>query len=88
MTLSGHWPNISEDIIFVIRCHKACHVVAVGIVVEEILFSMSRNLARKLDQSFMWLYGKDPIKVSYHPATFVGHKHSGVRDMFLVCQVK
>ena len=53
MTLPGHWPNISEDIIFVIRCHKACHVVAVGIVVEEIFFSMSRNLARKLDQSFM-----------------------------------
>ena len=36
----------------------------------------------------MWLYGQEVIKISYHPAKFGGHRHSGSGDaMCLVCQV-
>ena len=36
----------------------------------------------------MGLYGQETIKVSYHPAKFGVHRHSGSGDIiFLVCQV-
>ena len=35
----------------------------------------------------MWRYGQKPIKVSYQPAKFGGHKHSGSGDMLSVYNV-
>ena len=36
----------------------------------------------------MWLYSQKPIKLSYHPAKFDAHRHSGSEDeMLLVCHV-
>ena len=35
----------------------------------------------------MILWGKGPIKGTYHPAMFGGQRHSGSGDMFLVCHV-
>ena len=35
----------------------------------------------------MWLHGLDPIKLSYHPTKFGGHRQFGSGDMFLVYQV-
>ena len=48
-------------------------------------FSLSRDLAK--GQRVMWLYGQEPIKVSYHLAMFCGHRHSGSRNIFLVCHM-
>ena len=50
-------------------------------------FSLSGDVARSRDQWSMWLYGWQPIKVSYHPAKF-DHRHSGSRIiMNLICRV-
>ena len=39
------------------------------------------------DHSLVTL-GQEPIQISYHPAKFVGHGHSDIRDiMCLVCRV-
>ena len=36
----------------------------------------------------LWIYKSEPVKVSYHPVTFGGYKHSGSRYvMVLVCHV-
>ena len=43
-------------------------------------FSLSRDLKGLLDQSAMWL-------LSNHFATFGGHKHSGSKNVFLVCHM-
>ena len=51
-------------------------------------FSLPPDLTRLHDQSAMWPYGQVPIKVSYHHAKFVNHKHSGSRDtILLVCHM-
>ena len=42
---------------------------------------MSRDLTRTRDQRVMLLHGQEPIKISYHPAEFGGHKHSGSGDI-------
>ena len=42
------------------------------------------DLAGLSDQSAMWLYCQEPIKVSHHPAKFGGHEHSGSENVFLV----
>ena len=50
--------------------------------------SLSRDLTRLGDYTVMWLYGQKLLKVSHHPATFLGHKHCGSGDiMVLVCHV-
>ena len=33
------------------------------------------------------LYRQESVKVSYYAITFVGHRHSGSRDMIFVCHV-
>ena len=49
---------------------------------------MSRDLTRPRDQRVMKLYRPEPIKVSYHPAMFGGHRHSYSRNIAaLVCHV-
>ena len=59
---------------------------AIGTVIVEIRFSC--DLARPRDQNVIWLYRREPIKVSYHPAKFGGHRHCGSGDiMILVCHV-
>ena len=35
-------------------------------------FSLSIDLTRRPDQSVMWFYGQEPIKVSYDPVKFGG----------------
>ena len=51
-------------------------------------FSLSRDLARPSDQRVKWLYRQEPIEVSYHPAKFGGHRHSGRGDITVfVCHV-
>ena len=36
----------------------------------------------------MWIYGQDPIKVTYQPAKFGGHKYSDRGDIVvIVCHV-
>ena len=44
-------------------------------------------LTRSRNQRVMWVYEQKPIKVSYHPATFLSHRHSGSGDIFLICHV-
>ena len=40
------------------------------------------------DRSMMWLYGRNPLKVSHHPAKFCSHRHYGGADtMILFCHV-
>ena len=49
---------------------------------------MSRGLTRSRNQRVKWLYEQKPIKLSYHPAKFLGYRHSGSRDIiFLICHV-
>ena len=48
---------------------------------------MSSGLTRSRDHGVIRLYGQEPIKVSYHPARFRDHRHSGSGDMFLVFHV-
>ena len=43
---------------------------------------MSHDLGRPHDQSVIWRYGQEPIKVSDHPAKFGGQRHSGSGDVF------
>ena len=63
-------------------------LVDIGTVVGKFNgFSLSRDLERPRDQRIIWLYRQKSIKVSYHPARFGGHSHSGSRDIFLVCHV-
>ena len=50
-------------------------------------FRLACYLAKLRDQRVMWLFGQEPIKLSYHPAKLGGHRHSGSQDMFLVCHV-
>ena len=38
---------------------------------------MSRDLPRPHNQCVMWIHGQEPIKMSYDPAKFGGHRHSG-----------
>ena len=41
-----------------------------------------------LSRKIIWLCGYKLIEVSYHPAKFGGHRHSGSRDiMIFVCHV-
>ena len=54
----------------------------------QVRWPLSRDLAKPHDQKFMWLYGKEPIKLSCHPAKFGGHNHSSGEDIkFLVCHL-
>ena len=39
-------------------------------------FSMSCALSRPRNQRIMWLYRKDPIKLSHHPAKSDGHRNN------------
>ena len=48
-------------------------LVAIAILVMDIFFSLSRDLARPRDQSIMWLYPREPFKVDHYPDTFGGH---------------
>ena len=50
-------------------------------------FRLSRDLKIQRNQRVIRLYGQEPIKVSYHPAKFGGHRHTGSEDIILVCQV-
>ena len=50
-------------------------------------FSLSLNLVRQRNQRVMWLYAKDPFKVSYHPTKFGDHSHLGTGDTFSVFHV-
>ena len=34
------------------------------------------------DKSVMWLYRQEPIKVSYHPGKFCGHRYLVVETCF------
>ena len=64
--------------------------MAIGILIVEIYsgFSLSRDLARLLDQRFMGLYRHECIKVSYHSVKFGGHKHCCSEDIFIIiCHV-
>ena len=46
------------------------------------------NLAKLPYQSFIWRYGLEHLKVSYHPSEFGGHRHCARKDMIvLVCYV-
>ena len=50
--------------------------------------SLSRDIARHRDQRAMWLYRQEAIKVSYHPAKFLGHRYSDSEDIVVsVCHV-
>ena len=50
-------------------------------------FSLSRDISRSCDERVMWLYGWQPVKVSYRPAKFGGHRHCGSGNiMFLVAE--
>ena len=48
-------------------------LVAIAILVMDMFFSLSRDLARPRDQSIMWLYPREPFKVDHYPDTFGGH---------------
>ena len=43
------------------------------------------DLPRLLHQNVIWLYGQEPITVSFYPDKFGGQRHSSIK--FLVCQV-
>ena len=43
---------------------------------------MSRDVAQPNDQKAMWLYGQEPVKVSYYPVNFAGHRFSDSGDDF------
>ena len=40
-------------------------------------FGLSHNVARQRDKKVMWLYGKEPIKASIHPAKSGDYSYSG-----------
>ena len=58
-------------------------LVVIGIVVIELHFVYFVTF----NQRAMWLYGLVSLMVSYHPATFGSHGHSGSGDMFLFWQL-
>ena len=59
-------------------------LVAIGTVAVKIWFRLSRDLTRRRDQRVMWLYGHEPIKVSYNSATFGGHRHCGSGNIMVL----
>ena len=47
-----------------------------------------RDFASPRDQSFVWDYGREPFKISHHPAKYCHHRHCDSGDiMILACHV-
>ena len=50
-------------------------------------FSLPRDLEKRRDQSVIWFYGLESVKVSHHPDKFGGYRHCGSGDItFLVAK--
>ena len=56
-------------------------------LVTVYVFSLSRDLAKLHNQRVIWLYGQEPIKVSYHPAKSGSHRLCVGDIMVLVCDI-
>ena len=47
-----------------------------------------RDFASPRDQSFVWDYGREPFKISHHPAKYCHHRHCDSGDiMILACHL-
>ena len=55
---------------------------------DIMIVRLPNDLRRERYQRLMWLYGQEPMKISYHPAKFCSHRNSDSGDIVaLVCHV-